>query len=394
MDEQNLEANIERNHAYILSELDPEKETLLIAAGGTAGHINPALAVAAELEAMKPELQLVFCGNIEGPEYNLVTRSGHYFYRVDAGPFEMSSLKFMLRAIGAFFVGRKDSRKIMRALNVTGVFGTGGYVMAPVISMARQRRIKTFLHEQNAYPGKSTRSFAGGADCVFVSYPETQDDFPRAKRVVYTGNPVAAGFFDKDRRSKARRKLGLSEKRRYVVATGGSLGAVTINHAIADLAERLRRNPSSTPYLIHLITGKRYYKEMQAILKDYPDLVKVSEYAYDMPDQLAAADLVICRSGAGTCAELAAMEKAGILVPYPYAKGDHQTKNAAAFVENGAAILIPDQEISGIGLRTTLDELFLQPEKLERMGQAAGELARPDAARHIAREIIRETERA
>lgn len=380
---------VRKNHEYILSTLDKKKPTLLIGAGGTAGHINPALAVADEIRRLCPELQLIFCGNVEGPEYELVPRRGYDFYRVEASPFELDSPKFMYRAVVNFFSGRRDSFKLLDNFNVKAVFGTGGYTMAPLISAARARHLKTFLHEQNAYPGKSTRSFARGADIVFVSYPNTLQDFPKAKRVVYTGNPIAADFFA-DRRKEARERLGLSPKRRYVVATGGSLGAITINEAVSDLTARLKMNPSSTPYLIHLITGKRYFREVYKSMKDYKEILQLTEYAYDMPDQFAAADLVICRAGAGTCAELAALGKPSILVPYPHAKGDHQTKNAQTFVEMGAAFLLPDQEISGQDLKAMIDDLFLNPDKLERMGQAAKKLAQPYAAQHIAEEILRE----
>lgn len=390
MRDKDMKNLVKQNHAYIFSALDKQKPVLLFGAGGTAGHINPALAVADQIAEMNPDVQLLFCGNLEGPEYDLVRRRGYLFYRVNAGPFELDSLSFMLRAVKCFFQGRREAKQLMKSFNVKGVLGTGGYVMAPVIAAARRLKIKTFIHEQNAYPGKSTRSFAKNTDCVFISYPGTESYFTKAKKVILTGNPVAASFFE-DTRNEAREKLGLSPKRRYVVVTGGSQGARTINSAIVDLAAELRRNPSGTPYFIHLITGKAYYSEVSALCRDSQDILRVSEYAYDMQDQFAAADLIVCRAGAGTCAELAAMGKPSILVPYPYAAGDHQNKNAQVFVDQGAAFVIPDQEISGLSLRNKFDELFLHPEKLEYMGSQAKQLAKPDAAREIAAEILRET---
>lgn len=377
------------NHEMVLKELDPSKPCFVVAAGGTAGHINPALAIADEIRRLSPDTQIVFCGNGDGSENELVRRQGYPFYWIEAEPFEFARVEWIIEAVTAYFRGLKQSKELLGRLNVKAVIGTGGFVSAPVISAAKSKGIRFFLHEQNAFPGKSTRSLSRGAACVFISYENTRGAFSKARRVVLTGNPVAARFFE-DRRHEARERLGLSDKQRYVVATGGSLGAVTINYAVSDLTARLRLNPSSTPYHINLITGHRYFKEVYKTMKDYKDILTITEYAYDMPDQIAAADLVICRAGAGTCAELAAMGKPSILIPYPHAKGDHQTKNAAAFVENGAAILIADQDVSGQLLKAKIDEVFLNEDKLQAMGAEARALARPDAANRIACEILRE----
>ena len=160
---------------------------------------------------------------------------------------------------------------------------------------------------------------SGGVACVCISFENTRSYFKSAKKVLLTGNPIAPEFFE-DTRAEARERLGIIGKQRYVLATGGSLGSVTINHATSDLAARLYRNPSSTPYKIHLVTGRKHYSEVKEQLEDYGDYLRLSDYVFDMHDQLAAADLVICRAGAGTCAELAAMGKPSILVPYPHAK--------------------------------------------------------------------------
>lgn len=382
-------AMTQNNHEQLLKHLDPEKETMVFAAGGTAGHINPALAIAEELHRQKPEIQIVFAGRGGSVENDLVARQGYPFYWIEAAPFGTSP-KAAFRALRALWTGRREAQELLRALKVSAAVGTGGYVQAPVIAAAQSLGIKTFMHEQNAYPGKSVKSFSRKADCVFVSYENTLDAFPKARRVELSGNPIGKGFFE-DRRAEARERLGLSEKRRYVVITGGSLGALTLNTAAADLAARLKMNPSAVPYLIHLICGRKHYKAMQEALKDFKGQIKLTEYAFDMPDQMAAADLVICRAGAGTCAELAAMGKPSILVPYPYAAADHQTKNAEAFVDKGAAVLIPDQDVSGQVLKNIIDELFLEPAKLRGMSDAAQALAKPDAASRIVDVILEET---
>lgn len=377
-----------QNHADILASLDKNKPVVLFAAGGTAGHINPALSIAFELAKTEPETQIVFCGRSDAIEAELVGRAGFPFYWIEAIPFEYHSAKIFTDAVFAYFRGRRQCLELIDQLPVKAVVGTGGYVCAPLMAAGKTQRLPRLLHEQNAYPGKSTRSMSGGAACVCISFENTRSYFKSAKKVLLTGNPIAPEFFE-DTRAEARERLGIIGKQRYVLATGGSLGSVTINHATSDLAARLYRNPSSTPYKIHLVTGRKHYNEVKEQLDDFGDYLRLSDYVFDMHDQLAAADLVICRAGAGTCAELAAMGKPSILVPYPHAKGDHQTKNAAALVDAGAALLVADQDLSGMELRQLLDDLFLNPSKLEAMAAAAKSLAKPEAASAIASEIVK-----
>ncbi len=380
-------AILDQNHREVLAALDKTCPTVIFTAGGTSGHINPALAVASELRAERPDLQIVFAAREVGMETELIPRAGFPLYYVESVPFEFARPRIFLAAITAYFRGQKQALEMMRQLNVRAVVGTGGYVSAPVVSAGKKLGIPRILHEQNAYPGKSTRSMSKGASAVCVSFENTIEYFPKAQKVVLTGNPIATHFFE-DRRDEARERLGIGPKQRYVLATGGSLGAVTLNQAILDLNERLKLHPSSTPYTTHLITGKKRFQEVRQQVNKQDPLLKVSDYVYDMPDQLAAADIVICRAGAGTCSELAAMGKPSILVPYPYAKGDHQTKNAQAMVDRGAAMLIPDQDLKGIELKHLLDELFLNEAKLQAMGEQARSLAQPDASSKIVREIL------
>ncbi len=374
------------NHEQVLRGIDPAKPVALFSAGGTSGHINPALAVAQALAKAAPTLQILFLGRHEGLESELIPRAGFPLYYIEAGAFEMN-LRYLVGASRAYLQTRREVKELTKKLDVRVVFGTGGYVSAPVMSAALSRKIPLVLHEQNAYPGKANLSVAKGAASVCISFESTREDFKGAKRVVLSGNPIAEHFFE-DRRQEARDKLGVKGKQRYVLATGGSLGASSINRAVSELALLLERNPSSTPYKLHLITGKKHYQEVKEQLPSGQTSVILSDYVYDMPDQMAAADLVICRAGAGTCAELAAMGTASILVPYPYAKGDHQTKNAAALVDAGAAILVADAGLHGQGLRDILEELFQDEKKLAKMAVAAKALAKKDSADIIVREIL------
>lgn len=371
-----------------MSKIEADKPTIFIAGGGTAGHINPALAIAKQITKSNRYVQIIFCGNKNGPEKNLVEREDFPFIAIEAEPFEYAKPKLFLRAIRAFRNGKKQCLKLFEKYDVKAVVGTGGYVCAPLMAAAKDKSIPRILHEQNAYPGKATRFLSNGAQSVCVSFENTLNSFPRAENVVLTGNPIDQRFFE-DRRDEIREHLGMSKHKRYVLVSGGSLGALTINHAITDLVAILKRNPSSTPYAIHLVTGRKYHQEFREKLKPFQDIVQVSEYIYDMPEQMAAADLVIGRAGAGTCAELAALGKPSILIPYPYAKGDHQRKNAEALVSNGAAVLILDQDVTGQLLKQKLDEIFIDESRIQRMAMNAKSLAKEDAAKLIVDEVFK-----
>lgn len=382
------EMDFQKNHDEIQSQLEKNRNLILIAGGGTAGHVNPALAIGQELRKRYPEIQLLFLGSPTGPEKELVEREGFLFYWIDASPFETRNLSFIYNGFKSLFRGIKQCDELLRKYRVIATVGTGGYVSAPLMQAARKRRVPRILHEQNAYPGKATRVMSKDAEVVCVSLPDTVDNFPLAKRVVLTGNPIAEKFFQNYRKD-AREELGIGDKERYVLVSGGSLGALTINNAIVDLVSLLKISPSSTPYKIHLVTGRKYHQEFRDKLKDMSSLVKVSDYIFDMPQEMAAADIVIGRAGAGSIFELSAMGKPSILIPYPHAKGDHQYKNAQSLVKAGAAVLVSDQDVSGERLKNILDDLFLHEDKLSYMAKQASTLAKSDAAAKIVDEIIR-----
>ena len=370
------------------------KVDFILTGGGTAGHINPALAVGKAILAEQADAKILYCGNKENPESDLAQRAGFNFHHIAAEPFEFSSPSFLWRAVKAFFKGRKEAMAFLKEARPQAILGTGGYVQAPLLAAAKKLHIPYVLHEQNAIPGKSVRLMSGKAQAVCVSFENTLRDFPRAKKTVYTGNPVDPIFFE-DRKEALRLAQGMNPKESYVLVTGGSQGALSINTAILNLVSSLATEPALKPYKIHLVTGTRYYDEFKEKFKPYMKQVpiKLSSYVYDMADQMAISDVVIARAGAGTCSELAALHKPSILVPYPYAKGDHQRFNAETLVDRGAAMLIPDQDLDAESLRHTLDDLFNDPTKLYQMGQNAGNLAQKEAAAKIAHEVFLCTER-
>lgn len=357
----------------------------LLAGGGTSGHVMPALAIAEQLKKEDPTAEIRFCGTDRGIEHELVGRAGYPFDIIRARGLPRRLSREMLRALADFAAGRRQSRQILQTFRPDAVIGTGGYVCSPVVAAAAGLRIPVLLHEQNAFPGRSNRLMARRSQAVCVSFPGTEKWFPAGTPVVLTGNPVRSVFFQLDR-SEARKQLNLAQDALIVLATGGSLGARSINQAVVGLSPWIA-DASSGPLAgmhIFLVSGQRLHEETAAAAAGLAWLT-VRDYLHDIQCYMAAADLLICRAGAVTSSEIAALGRASIMVPYPFAAGDHQTYNARAFADVGAALLCPDEQLQPEWLARTLVELCADPGRLARMGEAAATLARPEAARDICR---------
>lgn len=368
---------------------------IFISGGGTSGHVNPALAIAEVLRRRHPELELLFTGSGAGIERELVPRAGYPFFEVPAYPFE-ANLADLARASWALLRGRAACLRLLRARRVRCVIGTGGYVAGPLLSAAAALGIPRLIHEQNAFPGRSNKMMSRGADVVCISYKDSASYFPKAKRVVWTGNPVAAHFFAQSK-EEARARLGIAPDRLLLLATGGSMGARSINEAMIGLAARYERERGAgtradSPLLV-LASGRARYEECLELsrrlgIRD-PESLKIEAYLYDMVLYMAAADVVLSRAGAIACAELAALGKAAILVPFPYAQGDHQSHNAAAFVNCGAGLCIKDEDLGADSLDAALTQILSRREGLAAMESASLALAQPEAAERICDEVDR-----
>jgi UDP-N-acetylglucosamine--N-acetylmuramyl-(pentapeptide) pyrophosphoryl-undecaprenol N-acetylglucosamine transferase len=345
----------------------------------------PALAIAEQLKRDDPSAEIRFCGTARGIEHDLVPRAGYPFDVIRASGLPHRLSKELFRALADFAAGRRQSRQLLMTFRPDVVIGTGGYVCSPVVAAANSLHIPVLLHEQNAFPGRSNRLLARRSQAVCISFPGTEKWFAAGTKITLTGNPVRATFFELDR-AAARQQLGIDPEVFLILATGGSLGARSINQAVVGLAPWIA-NPSfwtlARPQII-LAAGQRQYAETMAASAGC-DWLSVHDYLHDMHLYMAAADLLICRAGAVTSSEIAALGRPSIMVPYPFAAGDHQTFNARAFSEIDAALLCPDQELKPEWLARTLLELAADPDRLVRMGKAAATLARPDAARDICR---------
>lgn len=361
-----------------------DNKTYIIAAGGTSGHINPAIAIADEIKKNEPGAHIIFCGTEKGLENTVVPKNNYELVHINAMGFPNKPSKKLFLAISAFIKGRRQSRELLQRLKPDAVIGTGGYVCGPMVSMASGMGIPTLIHEQNAFPGKANRFLAKHATTVCISFPNTQKAFSKAKRIVMTGNPVRDVFYNLSKES-ARQELGISADEKILFATGGSLGAKTINQTIIDLVE----NHPDIDFRVILACGKQAYPLLIEKAGNYKSILEIKEYLFDQHLYLASADVVLCRAGALTCSEIAMLGKASIMVPYPYAAGDHQTFNARTFSEIGACTLIADGDLNDSFLYNKMKYLLEDTERISKMEELARTLAMPGATSLIYEEITK-----
>lgn len=357
---------------------------ILFAGGGTAGHINPALAVADYIKENHPDAEISYIGTADKLEARLVPEKGYAFYTIDVAGFQRKlSLKNIERNISAAVkavTSSAASKKLLKEIQPDIVVGTGGYVSGPVLREARKLGIKTAIHEQNAFPGVTTKMLASKADRVMLAMPEAQKYLKLKKEPVITGNPVR-GELLKISRDEARAKLGL-DSRPLILSFGGSLGARRINEAVTELIKW--HNGTGRFYHIHG-TGKAGYESVTQALSD-TDLapqIDVREYINDMDVCMAAADLVICRAGAITLSELCCCGKPSVLIPSPYVAENHQYHNAMTLKKAGAAEVLEEKDLTGQSLIDTVSKIIDNKPLLERMGNAARKHAITDANKRI-----------
>lgn len=359
---------------------------VLIAAGGTAGHVNPALAIATELRNRHPDIEIHFVGRQQGMEYRLVTREGYPFHAIEVSGIQRSfTPKNILRNVNALrhlVWAPSACRRILAEVKPDYVLGTGGYVSGPIVREAARKGYKTAIHEQNAYPGVTNRLLAKQATLVMAPTQSAVGRLGQPEKTVVTGNPVRPEFFQQDRQA-ARAAIGAGS-RTVILSYGGSLGAMRLNEVVADLAQwHLEKRD-----FLHIHATGSIEKEDFAALAEQKGIAHneyfiVREYIDDMPALYAAADLVICRAGALTLAELAASGRASVLIPSPNVAENHQYYNALEFVKIGAAELFEETELTGERLIETVDAITQNPETLRAMGAKAHELSRPDALDRI-----------
>ncbi len=366
---------------------------VLIAGGGTAGHINPALSIADKIKKENPNAEILFVGAKGKMETRLVPQAGYKIETINVQGFQRKmSLKNVGRNIQAAFhavTSGFECSNIIKRFNPDIAIGTGGYVCGPVLRKASKLGIPVLIHESNAYPGMTVRMLAKDCDAVLIAEKEARKHLPPSAKVIVTGNPLRAEFLNVDRES-ARRELGL-DGRPVVLSFGGSLGARRINEAMTEVL--VRSFKEGTLQHIHA-TGSSGYKDVVAKLEEHGitgenSSIRVREYINDMARCMAAADLVISRCGAMTLSELPAAGKPAILIPSPNVAENHQYHNAMALVNKGAAVCIEEKDLTPDLLWREIKRITSSPETMRKMGENARRAAILDATDRIYEIILK-----
>ncbi|MGE3537499.1 MAG: undecaprenyldiphospho-muramoylpentapeptide beta-N-acetylglucosaminyltransferase [Candidatus Tectimicrobiota bacterium] len=348
---------------------------LLIAAGGTGGHLYPGIAVARRFLARCPEADILFVGHTGGLEEPLLAREGFRVQTVAVQALKGRSRLAQLRALAVLGQGTLQALRLVRRWRPHLVLGAGGYVMGPVILAATLLRLPRVLMEQNLVPGLTVRSLARYAQCVFTSFPESSAYLP-GRPVLYTGTPVREDICAVGRLGPRQPTGAL-----HLLVFGGSQGAHRINQAMIAAAPSLAACQPQLQ-LVHQ-TGTADHAEVLAAYARAGLQADVQPFLHDMAQRYQWADVVLCRAGASTLAELTTCGKPAILVPYPYAADDHQRHNALAMERQGAAQMIADAELTGTRLAEAVRALLQAPEMLAQQARCSQSLGRPEAAEAI-----------
>ena len=360
---------------------------VLLAGGGTAGHINPALAIAGYIKSKRNDAEFLFIGNRGGMEQRLVPQAGFEIKSITISGFKRSfSPKSMLenvKTVSRTFTSSREAKKIIAEFKPDICIGTGGYVSGPVIRTAAKMGIPCIIHEQNAYPGITNKMLAKSVKKVMLAVPDAKKYFDKNVDFVVTGNPVRQEILTA-KKEESRKELGL-DNRPVVLSFGGSLGARKINEAVADLVARSGidgRYQHIHAYGSYGDWFPQLVEEKGTNIADCSNL-DIRPYIDNMPTCMAAADLVISRAGAITLSEIQAMGKPAILIPSPNVAENHQYHNAMALVNAGAADIIEEKDLTGAALMRKADKMLLNPEKLEKYSENSRKMAITDANERI-----------
>ena len=364
---------------------------VVMTGGGTAGHVNPALSIAQIIENGCPGSSIRFVGTRRGLESKLVPKAGYPLLEIDVQGLRRSLSPSNFKVLWKAYTSYLECRKMLKEDRPDLVVGTGGYVCWPVCQAAASLGIPTALHESNAEPGFAVKMLKGSADVIFVNFADTQRFLTGSKaKIIHVGMPIHKDFTRLER-EEARRTIDPEGKWKYILLSfGGSLGAAHLNDAMLEfMGTYMKAHPDVL--LIHS-AGSRGYGAMkerfEAAGLDSLDNIRLMEYIYDMPKQMVAADVVICRSGASTLSELTAIRKASILIPSPNVTNNQQYKNAALLADQGAAMLLPDAELSGEKLCQMVENLLDDPSALRAMEESAGKFAVADTEEKILETLV------
>ncbi len=355
---------------------------VLIAAGGTGGHITPGIAIANKLKSRGAEV--IFVGTKIGMEVDLVPKAGYDIRFIHARWINRGFSIKNLQTVFELNKGVTEAKAIIREEKIDIVIGTGGYVTAPAILAGLMCHIPTFIHESNALPGKTTIMLASKVDTIALGFEASIDRLPKAKHAVFTGNPTK--FQNAISKDEARAKLGIT--RPLVLVFGGSQGAKKINETMVEIIN----NSRISDYQLVYATGPSNYDEIiSKITSNNKNIsngnVKIEKYIYNMEEIMIASDIAVCRSGALTVTELGIVGLPAILIPYPHAAENHQYYNAKTIADNGGGIIIEEKDLTRESLENGINSILKNKSKYEKMKQNAFRVENKGAIDKIMNEI-------
>ena len=374
---------------------------VLFVCSGTAGHVNPALAIANELKSKQPDVKILFIGAGRDMENKLVPQSGYELINIKmSGLMRKPSLKMVahnIKTVKNLFLAKKTILEIMKNYKPDAVVGTGGYVCYPVIKAAFKIKVPTVIHESNVSPGIAAKMLSGIVDNVLTSFPDMEQKYKRPERVIHTGTPVLSLSNADECKSKEVIETKTSGKP-LIVSFWGSLGAERMNEMMPEFIRLLIKD--SKYRLIHA-AGKadaaEWIKEKiskQSDSNSLSECVEIREYIDDMPVILSAADIALCRAGGVTIGEIIAHKKPSVLVPSPYVSNNEQEENARQLEKIGGAVVLEEKECNGEVLYNQVDLILNDVAKRKQMSETLSAISRPNAASDIAEHVISLAKRA
>ena len=362
---------------------------VLMTGGGTAGHVNPALAIANTIKEMEPDSEIAFVGTPRGIENKLCEKAGYKVYHVDVMGIRRSLSPKNIKAAYLALTSPKKAKKIIEEFKPDIVIGTGGYVSWPVMKAAVKCGVPTALHESNAVAGMTVRMLKDSVSRIYLNFEKAGEGIPKEKTLL-VGCPMLKKPDVVDR-AKAREKYGIPDDKIYILSFGGSMGAEKVNEAVLYLMESYTGKSESICHTLATgaIEKEIAFEDFQRRGLDKCENLELCEYIYDMPERLAAADIVICRAGAMTLSELEVYGKCSVLIPSPNVTDDQQYKNAKVLEDNGAAIVIREGEECPAKLLATVKDLCENPEKIQECARRASGMRILDANERIYNDIVK-----
>ena len=352
---------------------------VVVSAGGTGGHIYPALAVLEKLKKEDKKIEILYIGTKNRMESEIIPKRGIEYIGIDIYGFS----KNILRDIKDVFLIMKSYRKCLKILKEFKpdiVMGFGGYVTYPVLKAAKKLGIKTFLHEQNSIVGKTNKFLSNGIDLVAVSFLSTLNKFPKAKKVIYSGNPCGEHALTTKEIKKS--DIGLDNKKKLVIVVAGSLGSSSMNEKLKEFL----RLSKKADYQVLYITGKTHYEDFVAKTR-FSSNIKVLPYLDNLAGLMRNCDLIVTRAGASTISEILALNLPAIFIPSPYVAGNHQYYNALEIVKNNAGLMIKEEDLKGEELFKMVTEILNDKQRYEIMKMNLKNMGKNDSSDIIVSEI-------